>query len=372
MITEQGKIAEYYQALLERDSQYVGSFYVGVKTTKVFCIANCRARKPKPENVIFYHTAKEALENGFRPCKVCKPTEQSGSPPESVKDLISLISHDPTVKISDHDLVEMGIAPEMARRWFKKQHGMTFHAYQRMMRINCALEKLQQGNNVTSSAYGSGFESLSGFGYSFKNIFDQSPENAGDIRLIYLDRFTTPLGPMYVASTDKGICLLEFTDRKILEREFRDLCKRLNARIVVGKNRFTKQAQREVTEFFEGTRKNFEVPLDAPGTDFQIMVWNNLRKIPFAVTMTYKELAKSMGRHDAVRAVARANGMNRISIIIPCHRIIGSNGELTGYGGGLPRKKWLLDHEFRSHHENVENKSSENRVFGSDLAIGTE
>jgi AraC family transcriptional regulator of adaptative response/methylated-DNA-[protein]-cysteine methyltransferase len=131
----------------------------------------------------------------------------------------------------------------------------------------------------------------------------------------------------------------------MLETEIRDLQLRLNAIILHGENEITKQTKRELTEYFDGKRKDFTVSLDAPGTEFQKSVWKVLRSIPYAGTRSYKEQAEILGKPKAVRAVANANGCNRIAIILPCHRVIGKDGSLTGYGGGLERKKWLLEHE---------------------------
>jgi len=334
---------EYYQALLNRDSTYVGIFYVGVKTTSVFCIATCRARKPKWKNVVFYKTYTEALKNGFRPCKICCPTENSNETPEQVTKAIKLIKDNPKEKISDTRLRENQISPDIVRRWFKKTYGITFHAFQRMYRINNAYKELKDGKKTTATAFETGYESLSGFGYTYKKIIGKSPAKSTSKCVILINRLTTPLGPMFVCATDKGICLLEFTDRRMLETEFRDLQKILQAKILIGENEHTKQLKRELKEYFDGKRTTFQVPLHTPGSDFQNEAWNALKAIPFGVTASYQEQAIRLNKPKAVRAVARANGFNRISIVVPCHRIIGKDGSLTGYGGGLERKKWLID-----------------------------
>lgn len=341
------KNGEFYRALLNRDKQYVGIFFAGVKTTGIFCIATCRARKPKRENVEFFSTAREALQHGYRPCKVCKPTEHADSPPEDVKVLVSLIDKEPNRRIRDRDINAHGFKPEKVRRWFKKHHGITFQAYQRMIRINHAYQSLQNGKSVTSTAFDSGFESVSGFGSAFSRVLDTAPRVAKGARIIFLDRTTTPLGPMWVAATRKGICLLEFTDRRMLEWEFRDLQKKFQATIVSGSNTHIDKLKIQLEEYFNGERSDFSVALDTPGTNFQLAVWGQLQSIPVGETITYALLAKSVGNANAVRAAARANGMNKVSIVIPCHRVIGSDGSLTGFGGGLPRKQWLLDHEIK-------------------------
>lgn len=144
-ITESKIIDQYYEALIERKQNFVGIFYVGVKTTSVFCIATCRARIPKKENVEFYSNFKDALDNGYRPCKICKPTENANEAPEQVERAISLIKNNPKTKIKDFQLRQENISPEIVRRWFNKNYGMTFQAFQRMYRINVAFEELKNG-----------------------------------------------------------------------------------------------------------------------------------------------------------------------------------------------------------------------------------
>ena len=345
LVTDQEQIDKYYKALLERDAKFTGVFYVGVKTTSVFCLSICRARKPKLQNVVFYTSFKEALDAGYRPCKVCKPTENANEAPESVKKAMELVRLNPKEKVSDQQLRENEISPDLVRRWFKSHFGMTFQAYQRMYRINNAYKELKEGKTATNTAFDLGYESLSGFGYTYKKLVGKSPANSESSNIILISRITTPLGPMFVCSTEKGICLLEFVDRKMLETEFKDLQHRLKANIITGENNHIKQLRKELDEYFNGTRKEFDVALDTPGTDFQNRVWSLLQTIPCGQTASYKEQAEKLGNSGAVRAVANANGMNRISILIPCHRVIGSDGNLTGYGGGIERKKWLLDHE---------------------------
>ncbi len=344
-ITDKKTINTYYTALLERNQQFVGIFFVGVKTTSVFCIATCRARKPKLENVEFYTTFKEALDNGYRPCKICKPTENANKAPKQIELAIQLVKENPKEKITDYQLRQKGISPDVVRRWFNKHYGMTFQAYQRMYRINNAYQELKKGKNTTHTAFDSGYESLSGFGYTFKKMIGKSPKNSNEKNIILISRLTTPLGAMFACATEKGICLLEFVDRRMLETEFRDLQKRLNAKILTGENKHIIQVKKEIAEYFEGTRKTFDVKLDTPGTDFQQSVWNALQEIEFGTTTTYQTQAEKINNPKAIRAVAAANGYNRISIIIPCHRVIGKNGKLTGYGGGIERKKWLIEHE---------------------------
>ncbi|MEN1727711.1 MAG: methylated-DNA--[protein]-cysteine S-methyltransferase [Pseudomonadota bacterium] len=341
----QSRDDEFYRALLDRDPAYQGSYYVGVKTTGIFCISTCRARKPKRENVEFFEGLKPVLAAGYRPCKVCRPVDPRDEHSETIETVMELIKSHPQSKVSDAMLRERGLSPTAVRTWFKRHYGMTFHAYHRMLRINLAFQEIESGGKTIDAAMDHGFDSLSGFAYAFKQQTGRAPSQAALERQIVMERIATPLGPMFVAATDRGICLLEFTDRRMLETELADLQKRLKARIVFGDNDHTRQLKTELNEYFAGQRQDFNVVLDAPGTDFQRQVWNALLKVPFGETTTYGRQAQRIDRPSAVRAVASANGANRISIVIPCHRVIGKDGQLVGYGGGLERKRWLLAHE---------------------------
>lgn len=334
-----------YQASLDKDTSFEGVFFTAVKTTGIFCRPSCTARKPKIENVAFFKTSKECILKGYRPCKVCKPLESLNETPAYIKELIDELSEDPSIKFKDYDLVKRGLEPNQIRRWFIKNHGITFQAYQRMFRINSAFKKIQNGGSVTETAFDAGFESLSGFGDSFKMIFGVSPKNSIRKKIIDLKRIETPIGTMYACAVEEGICLLEFTDRKMLETELKTLAKLFNATIIQGNNEHFNVLEKQLSEYFVGNRKEFSVSLCTPGTDFQNIVWKELQNIPYATTKTYKQQAEAINNSNAIRAVANANGMNRIAIVIPCHRVIGSDGQLTGYGGGLWRKKYLLELE---------------------------
>jgi AraC family transcriptional regulator of adaptative response/methylated-DNA-[protein]-cysteine methyltransferase len=258
---------------------------------------------------------------------------------------LDLTEKNPFSRITNYQLLQQNIEPSKVRRWFKTHHGITFSGYQRMLRLNTAYQQLANGETVTAAAFDNGYDSLSGFTEAFKNVLEQNPENAKFVNVITIHRFTTPLGPMIAGATEKGLCLLEFTDRRMLETEFHDLKKYLQANVVWGQSSLAEKAEQQITEYFEGIRKTFDIPLFTPGTNFQNLVWKKLMDIPYGQAKSYKEQALSIENPNAVRAVAKANGCNRIAIIIPCHRVIGDDGSMTGYGGGIWRKKWLLDFE---------------------------
>lgn len=334
-----------YQVACNKDASFEGLFFMAVKTTGIFCRPSCTARKPKKENTEFFKTTKDAIRSGYRPCKVCRPMQNLNATPEHISTIIQELNDDPSLKLKDYDLLQRDIEPSTLRRWFLKNHGITFHAYQRMFRINSAFKKMQNGNSVTDTAFSTGFESLSGFGDSFKSVFGVSPRNSRSQTVIDLKRIDTPLGPMIMCGTADGIYLLEFTDRKMLENELKDLAKRMNAVIIQGDNPHFNETEQQLIEYFERKRTAFSIKLFTPGSAFQKMVWQQLQNIPYGSTRTYKQQALAAGNAAAIRAVATANGMNRIAIIIPCHRVIGSDGNLTGYAGGLWRKKHLLELE---------------------------
>lgn len=332
----------FYTALRNRDSTFEGIFVVGVRTTGVFCRPTCPARMPKRENVEFFSTAREALAHGYRPCKVCRPMEQKGTPPDWLQPLLDEINGAAPAKLKDSHLRQKGFDPGRVRYWFKKHHGMTFQGYLRSLRIGQAFGRIRHGEKVVETAFESGYQSLSGFADSFKKTTDFSPSKSQTKRLIPTTRILTPLGPMLAAATDDGICLLEFVDRRMLETEMESLSKLLKARLVPGSSAHFDVLNRQLEEYFEGRRTEFHLPLVLPGTQFQKKVWEELRSIPYGSTRTYKEQAEAIRHPRAVRAVAKANGDNRIAILVPCHRVVGSNGHLVGYGGGVWRKQYLL------------------------------
>jgi len=336
-----------YNALLQKDSTYEGIFFVGVKTTGIFCRPTCWARKPKKENVEFLGTTREALQHGYRPCKKCQPLSFRGEIPAWLQPLIDEVNGTFGIRLKDADIRQRGMDSNRVRRWFKKHQGITFQSYLRTLRIGQAFGRIRYGEKVIDAAFDSGYESLSGFTESFKSTVGCSPNQSHHRNLITITRIQTPLGLMLAGATDQGICLLEFVDRRMLETQLKRLNTLLQARCVPGNHQHFEALNVQMKEYFAGTRRTFDLPLVLPGTPFQQSVWKALRTIPYGTTRSYQEQAEFLGKPAAIRAVGKANGDNRIGIIIPCHRVIGKNGKLVGYGGGLWRKKYLLEHELK-------------------------
>ena len=332
-------------AFYSRDASYDGLFYTGVRTTGIFCRPSCPARKPKRENVEFFPTARDAMFAGYRPCRRCRPLEAPGQAPAWLSGLLEAVDDAPERRWTDADLRAHGVHPDRVRRWFKANHGMTFHAYARARRLATALERIRDGDRIVKTALDHGYESLSGFNTAIRELVGSSPTESRAVTTVVLRRIATPLGPMVAGSIDGDICFLEFADRRMLERQLKTLSRRLRCRFLPGMSPVLDSLARELDAYFDGRLEQFTVPLRVPGTDFQRAVWNALAEIPYGQTRSYADIAESLGRPTAVRAVACANGDNRIAIAIPCHRVIGKDGSLTGYGGSLWRKQRLLELE---------------------------
>lgn len=336
---------EMYRALIDKDPGYEGIFVVGVKTTGIFCRPTCPARKPRKENVEFYASPKEALDSGYRPCKRCEPLKPKGTTPGWVEEILERVEDNPTERWTDSDIEALGFNANRLRRWFKKHHRMTFHEYLRLRRLGKALGQIKHGKSTTQTAFENGYESLSGFREAMKNLIGKPVNEGRETTVVYLNRITTPIGPMLAGTTERGLCLLEFVDRRMLEKQLERLQRHLRCAFVPGSNAITENISDELEQYFKGTLRRFTVPLDLAGSDFQKKVWKQLQTIPYAQTRSYEEQAKAIGNENAIRVVARANGDNRIAIVIPCHRVIGKDGSLTGYGGGIWRKRYLLQLE---------------------------
>jgi len=336
---------EMMRAFEARDASYDGVFVTGVKTTGIFCRPTCPARKPLVQNIVFFATPREAVVAGFRPCRRCRPLETAGACPDWLAPLVDAVEDEPGRRWKDEDLRRMGLAPDRVRRWFKKEYGLTFQGYSRVRRLGNAIGRLQVGDGVAQSAFDGGYESLSGFNDAVRRIHGSPPSGLRDARTLLATRIPTPLGPIVACADDEALCLLEFADRRMLNTQLRRIQKRFDAVVVPGRNDVLSGVAAELDRYFSGTLTSFATPLRLNGTPFQESVWRALLEIPYGKTVAYSFIAERIGQPEAVRAVARANGDNRIAIIVPCHRVIGKDGSLTGYGGGLWRKKRLLDLE---------------------------
>jgi AraC family transcriptional regulator of adaptative response/methylated-DNA-[protein]-cysteine methyltransferase len=333
---------EMMRAMQNREREFDGLFFTCVKTTGIFCRPTCPARKPRPENVQFKATVNECLLNGYRPCLRCRPLAVGGDAPHWLDTLLACVEAAPTDRVTDQDLRDMNINPHAARRYFQRKFGLTFQAYQRGRRMGLALRHIRAGNSDLEAAFDFGYDSLSGFRDAFQKTFGVTPMNSKKLTCILTRTIDTPIGPLVTCATDMAVCLVEFADRRALQRQLETLNRKFNAAIVPGINPILEQLDVELQEYFAKRRTAFSLPLDAPGTPFQKLVWAAQAGIPFGETRSYHQIAAEIQHPEAQRAVGRASGDNRIAILIPCHRVVRSDGTLSGYGGGLWRKEYLL------------------------------
>lgn len=334
-----------YRALLDRDDRYDGQAFVGVSSTGVFCRLTCPARKPKSANCTFYPTVGACIEAGFRPCKRCHPMRPSASADMCVSALLAALDERPEHRWSESCITALGFDLSTVRRSFKRQFGMTFLEIARQRRLRDGFEALSSGARVIDAQLDAGFSSPSAFRAAFAKLLGRAPSSMSGKGMLLADWVTTPLGEMIAVGSSSHLHLLEFVERRALKAELTKLETAIKGPIGIGKSAPVEQVRSELDAFFDGRSACFETPLALHGTPFSRAVWETLRDIPAGSTRSYSEISLQLGRPDAVRAVARANGANQIALLVPCHRVIGADGSLSGYGGGLWRKQKLLEIE---------------------------
>ncbi len=342
-----------YEALLRRDPAYEGRAWVGVTSTGIFCRLTCSARKPKFENTRFYGSIAECIDAGFRDCKRCKPLHQAAGDHPLVAPLLAALERFPGRRWGEADIVTMGYDPSTVRRAFKRQFGMTFLEMARQRRLREGFTSLKEGEPVIAAQIDAGFDSASAFRAAFAKRVGLAPGVFRQDALLKAEWIDTPLGDMVAISCAHKLHLLEFFDRKALPTEVKRLQTSQPGGLGFGRTDVGAQISEELQRFFKGKGARFETPCALHGTQFERDVWQVLQEIPAGETRSYSALAEQMGRPNATRAVARANGKNQLAIIVPCHRVLAANGDLTGYGGGLWRKRRLIDVERTYQERNV-------------------
>ena len=252
----------YYKAMLEKNSEYEGVFFVGVKTTGVFCRPTCPARKPKFENCEFFETAQEALLASYRPCKRCRPMSYPNQASDLMQTLVDAVEENPEKRWKDMDFRELGIDSSTVRRQFKKRFGMTFVAYARSRRMGLALKQIRSGEAVIDAQLASGYESGSGFRDAFSRIMGAAPSRSGQSHILKASWLDTRLGPMIAIADEDALYLLEFVDRRGLEREVERLRSRTKSAIIPGVTQPIKSIENELRQYFEGKLKEFARPFN--------------------------------------------------------------------------------------------------------------
>jgi AraC family transcriptional regulator of adaptative response/methylated-DNA-[protein]-cysteine methyltransferase len=330
-----------WAAFMRRDRGWDGRMVGAVTTTGIYCKPSCPARRPKREHVEFFSTGEEARAAGYRPCLRCRPDEV-GRDREAVSTAVRLIEAAEEAPNLTELAVAVGYAPHHFQRIFKRDLGVSPAEYARGLRKQRAENALKENGRVTDAIYDAGYSGPSGFYNDAKERLGMTPSawrDGGRGETIRWTIVESALGPMLVAATSKGICRLTFDDSV-------DSLRRIFPRAAIVEDDGT------MNEWVQGALAAVdrpsavpELPIDVAGTAFQEAVWRELRKIPVGQTRSYAEIAAAIGQPTAVRAVGSANGDNHVAVLIPCHRVIRSDGSLGGYAGGLDRKRKLLDAE---------------------------
>lgn len=307
---------EKWEKIIACDQTYDGLFYTAVKTTKIYCRPSCRSRKPKKQNVEFYLDKEKVEEDGFRACKRCKPEVDLSPNTQFALSVITFLINHSNEKILLQDIANhIGVSPYYLDRLFKQETSETPRMYLEKVRVDKAAHLLRHTTKSNLEVcYEVGFQSTSNFYKVFFRLKD--------------------CGVLEIIGTEEAISSIMFAEQDIVVHSLTEVTPAV-----------LKDCYVQMDEYFKGKRREFSFPYTSIGTDFQKSVWNALTTVPYGETGTYKDIAIAIGNEKAIRAVGSANGKNKLSIVIPCHRIIGTNGKLTGYAGGLWRKEWLLEHE---------------------------
>jgi AraC family transcriptional regulator of adaptative response/methylated-DNA-[protein]-cysteine methyltransferase len=337
-----------WAAVAARDARADGKFFYSVKTTGVFCRPSCAARTPKPENVAFHLSTRDAERAGFRPCKRCKPTERSLMEQHAVKvaELCRFIESAEQLPTLDELAGRAGLSAYHLHRVFKEITGLTPRAYAAAHRGKRIRQELDRSATVTEAIYGAGYNSQGRFYAESNELLGMTPTEyraGGAETEIRFAVGECALGSILVARSDRGVCAILIGDDP--DRLARDLQDRFPRARLIGGDVGFEALVAKVVGFVEAPGVGLELPLDVRGTAFQRRVWQALREIPAGETVTYTDVARRIGAPKSVRAVAQACGANPLAVAIPCHRVVRSDGGLSGYRWGVERKRALLRRE---------------------------
>ena len=341
-----------WAAVVARDAKADGRFFFSVRTTGVYCRPSCGAKKPRPENVAFHDTMAGAERAGFRPCKRCKPNEVSLAERHAatIAELCRFIEDAEEAPTLTELARRAGMSTWHLHRVFKAITGLTPKAYaaaHRARRVRQALDRDgADGNTITDAIYDAGYNSNGRFYAESNEVLGMTPTAYRDGGAETDIRFAIgecSLGTILVAESDRGVCAILFgDDPAALARDLQDRFPR--ARLTGGDAAFDKHVA-QVVGFVEAPGLGLDLPLDVRGTAFQQRVWQALRTIRAGETASYADIARRIGTPKAVRAVAQACGANALAVAIPCHRVVRTDGGLSGYRWGVERKRVLLERE---------------------------
>ncbi len=336
-----------WQAVKQNDKRFDGVFWTCVKTTNIFCKPSCTARLPKRENVFFVDRFEQAEQKGFRACLRCQPKVENvvDSQVQTVLDACELLESEENLTLENLS-EKLDVSSYHLQRTFKKIIGVSPKKYAESRRIEKFKYEIKNGNDVTDAMYEVGFGSSSRLYENVSSKLGMTPktyQKGGEGMKINWTITDCDLGRLLVARTEKGICSVKFGDDD--SKLFDELKTEYSMAEISEDNNNLKEFVKEIVEHLKGNKPQLDLPIDVQATAFQMQVWETLRKIPYGETLSYGEVAEKIGNKKAVRAVASACAKNRVALVIPCHRVIGSNGKMSGYRWGIERKKALLDKE---------------------------
>lgn len=337
-----------WAAVVARDAAANGSFVYAVKTTGIFCLPSCPSRRAKFENILFFATTDEARSAGFRACQRCKPDQLSLATQQQamVVDLCRIIvSADQAPGLAELS-ERAGLSTYHFHRLFKRITGLTPKAYAQANRMQRVRNKLSHTSKITDAVYDSGYNSNSRFYAESNQLLGMAPKQfraGGNNTEIYFAIAECSLGSMLVAQSERGICAIALGDDPSMLLD--ELQQQFSTAKLLGGDADYEKLIAKVIGFIEHPNTNFDLPLDIRGTVFQQRVWQALQTIAPGQTTSYSELAQRIGSPKAVRAVASACAANVLAVVIPCHRVVRINGDLSGYRWGVERKRKLLERE---------------------------
>ena len=341
---------EMWRAVRNRDASCDGQFFYGVKTTGIYCRPSCKSKLPQRDHVVFFRTREEAEKAGFRPCKRCRPDLLQYDPAlelsQRTKELLERHYNDRAML--ERDMKETGVSRKHLTQVFKQQYDITPSKYLIQVRIGAARKMLEDGSEIVDAAGMAGYENLSEFYDHFRRLIGMTPARYRQIFAHNISRsvLDTPIGPLRIIASKDAVLCVEQASRE--RREAGAEADQIPADRILADHTsgsLVMDTEAQLNEYFSGKRRSFDLPVRPEGTGFQKNVWEHLCDIPYGVTRTYGELAEMPGNKKASRAVGMANHCNPILILIPCHRVIGADGSLSGYAAGIEAKKYLLQME---------------------------
>jgi AraC family transcriptional regulator, regulatory protein of adaptative response / methylated-DNA-[protein]-cysteine methyltransferase len=339
----------FWQATLHRDARADGSFFFAVRSTNVYCRPSCPARRPLRHNTLFFRTPQDAERQGFRPCQRCRPKQQDSAIALVQRVAAALATAEEDSPKLNALAAEVDSSLAQVRRAFRKATGLSPKEFQQAFRLQRFKQMLRDGNSVTEALYACGFGSSSRLYEKAHAHLGMTPaayrKGGAGMEIKYTVTNTT-LGKVLVGATQRGVSAVYLgeNEKALVDELRKEYAKAELVRATDGHDGWLKEIVRRV----EGNAPSVDLPLDVQATAFQRRVWQELQKIPRGTTRTYTQVARSLGKPRSVRAVARACATNPVSIVVPCHRVIRTDGSLAGYRWGLSRKQKLLEREAAS------------------------